>query len=190
MDIDPRDTLKLTEVESSLWAEAQVGNEPRRGLSVQTISSLETSGRWCFIDGSWKDKDLMLGQGWYSTLPGFDGLLEARNVRACLSPLHSEIEALIWAMECMTNLRQVQVTFATYCSQLIKMVSEPEEWLAFESYLEDIKLLKGSFLNSDIVYVPRTANLRADSLARSAHKQLYFVVHMDAELPIWFTEST
>uniref|UniRef100_A0A0D3EEV0 RNase H type-1 domain-containing protein n=1 Tax=Brassica oleracea var. oleracea TaxID=109376 RepID=A0A0D3EEV0_BRAOL len=92
-------------------------------------------------------------------------------------------------MKCMKNLRQFQVTFATDCSQLVKMVSEPEEWPAFESYLEDIKLLKGSFLNSDIVHVPRTANLRADSLARSARKQSSFVVHMDAELPIWFTES-
>ncbi|KAL0663518.1 hypothetical protein Bca4012_100355 [Brassica carinata] len=69
------------------------------------------------------------------------------------------------------------------------MVSEPEEWLAFESYLEDINLLRRSFFNSDIVHVSRTENLRADSLARSARKQLYFVVHMDVELPIWFTES-
>ena len=81
-------------------------------------------------------------------------------------------------------------TFATDCSQLVKMVSEPKEWPAFENYLEDIKLLKGSFLNSDIVHVPRTANFRTDSLARSARKQTSFVVHMDAELPIWFTEST
>ena len=71
--------------------------------------------------------DLFSGQGWYSTLSGFDGLLGARNVRACLSPLHSEVEALIWAMECMRNLRQFQVTFATDYSQLVKMVSEPEE---------------------------------------------------------------
>ena len=114
----------------------------------------------------------------------------ARNARASLSPLHSEVEALIWAMECMKNLRQSQVTFATDCSQLVKMVSEPEEWPAFESYLEDIKLLKGSFLHSEIVHVPRTENIRADSLARSARKQTSFVVHMDVELPIWFTEST
>nr|VDD30508.1 unnamed protein product [Brassica oleracea] len=40
-------------------------------------------------------------------------------------------------MECMKNLRQFQVTFATDCSQLVKMVSEPEEWPAFASYLED-----------------------------------------------------
>ena len=156
---------------------------------MQTRIPLVTSGRWCFIDGSWKDKELFSGQSWYSTLPGFDGLLGARNVRACLSPLHSEVEALIWAMECMKNLRQFQVTFATDCSQLVKMVSEPEEWPAFESYLKDIKFLQGSFFNSDIVHVPRTENQRADNLARSARKQLSFVVHMDAELPFWFTES-
>ena len=69
------------------------------------------------------------------------------------------------------------------------MVSEPEELPAFENYLEDIKLLRRSFLNSDIVHVPRPENLRADSLARSDRKQPSFIVHMDAELPIWFTKS-
>ena len=157
---------------------------------VTQNSSIQTNtGRWCFIDGSWKDKDVFSGQGWFSTLPGFDGLLGARNVCACLSPLHSEVEALIWAMECMRNLRQFQVTFATDCSQLVKMVSEPEEWPAFGAYLEDIKLLRRSFHNSDIVHVPRTANQKADSLARSARHQPSFVVHMDAEFPSWFTES-
>ena len=71
----------------------------------------------------------------------------------------------------------------------MKIVSEPEE-PAFESYLEDIKLLKRSFLNLDIVHVPWTENLRMDSLARSVRNQLSFVVHMDAELSIWFTELT
>ena len=128
------------------------------------------------------------GQRWYSALPGFDGLLGVRNVRACLSSLHSEVEALIWAMECMKKLRQFQVTFATDCSQLVKIVLEPEELPAFESYPEDIKLLRRSFHNSDIIYVSRMENLRADSLARSARKQPSLVVYMDAELPIWFTK--
>ncbi|KAL0649894.1 hypothetical protein Bca4012_092585 [Brassica carinata] len=69
------------------------------------------------------------------------------------------------------------------------MVSEPEEWPAFGAYLEDIKLLRRSFHNSDIVHVPRTANQKADSLARGARHQPSFVVHMDAEFPSWFTES-
>ena len=92
-------------------------------------------------------------------------------------------------MECMRNLRQFQVTFATDCSQLVKMVSEPEEWPAFASYLEDIKVLKESFSRSEIIHVSRTQNTKADSLARSARKQPSFVVHMDQHLPVWFTES-
>ena len=36
LDIDPSDTLQLAELESSLWAEAHVGNDPTRGLLVQT----------------------------------------------------------------------------------------------------------------------------------------------------------
>ncbi|KAG2280107.1 hypothetical protein Bca52824_051327 [Brassica carinata] len=98
------------------------------------------------------------------------------------------MEALIWAMECMRNLHQFQVTFATDCSQLVKMVSEPEEWPAFESY-RDIKLPKTYFTSSTIIHVPRTENQKADSLARCARKQSSFVVHMDAELPVWFAES-
>ena len=189
LDIDPTDTLKIAELESTLWAEAQVAKNQMREHQVQNRSTEPKLGRWCFIDGSWKDKELFSGQGWYSTLPGFDGLLGARYVRACLSPLHSEVDALIWAMECMKNLRQFQVTFATDCSQFVKMVLEPEEWPAFGSYLEDIKLLRRSFFNSDIDHVPRTENLWANSLARNARKQPFFVVHMDAELPIWFTGS-
>ncbi|KAF3599423.1 hypothetical protein F2Q69_00032718 [Brassica cretica] len=32
-------------------------------------------------------------------------------------------------------------------------------------------------------------NSKADSLARSVWKQSSFVVHMDQDLPVWFTES-
>ena len=159
LDIDPRETLKIAELESALWAEAHVSNSQRMVHQVQDRSIPAIPGRWCFTDGSWKDTDIFSGQGWYITLPGFDGLLGARNVMASLSPLHSEAGTLIWAMECMKNSRQFQVTFDTDCSQLVKMVSESEELPAFDSYLEDIKLLKRSFFTSEIVHVPRTENL-------------------------------
>ena len=190
INIDPRETHKLAELESTFWAEAHVIKNQRLVHEVHTRPILANSGRWCFTYGYWKDKDLFSGQGWFSTLPGFDGLLGARNVRACLSPLHSELEALIWTIECMKNLRQFQVMFTTDCSQLVKILSEPKEWLTFESYLEDIKLLRRSFLNSEIIHIPRTANLKADSLAHNTRKQPSFVVHMDQKLPIWFKEST
>ena len=131
-------------------------NEQRnvRHIEVTTLPSI--LGRWCFTDGSWKEYDIFSGKDWFRTLEGFDGLLGARKVRASLSPLHAEMEALLWAIECMRNLRQFQVIFATDCSQLVKMVSEPEEWPSFANYLEDLKALKENFLHSEIIYVPKT----------------------------------
>ena len=146
LDIDPRNTLRLAETESTLWAEAQVLNGDRIVPPVEVTTLTSIPGRWCFTDGSWKENDSYSRQGLLSTLEGFDGLLEARNVRACLSPLHAEIEALIWAMECIRNLRQFQVTFATDCYQLVKMVSKQKEWPSFASYLQDIAILKEGFL--------------------------------------------
>ena len=105
LDIDPRDTLKLAETESTLWVEAHVLKENKRVLPVEPTTFPLIPGRWCFTDGAWKENDTFSGQGWLSTLEGFDGLLGARNVRAYLTPLHAEIEALLWATECMKNLR-------------------------------------------------------------------------------------
>ena len=73
--------------------------------SFEVLSLPSILGRWCLTNGSWKDNEFFAGQGWHSTLEGFDGLMGARNVMASLSPLHSEVEALLWAMECMRNLR-------------------------------------------------------------------------------------
>ena len=183
------DTLKLAETESTLWADAQILNEQRTTLQIVDMILPSIPGRWCFTDGSCKEGDIFSGQGWLNTLEGFDGLLGARNVRASLSPLHAEMEAFRWAMECMRNLRQFQVTFAMDCSQLVKMVSEPEELPAFANYLDDVKTLKESFSRSGIIYVPWTQNSTADRLACSVRKQPSFVVHMDTDHPVWFTES-
>lgn len=77
---------------------------------------------------------------------------------------------MIWAMECMLNLKQFTVTFATDCLQLIKIVSEPKEWSIFASYLEDIKILKRSFNSLTIIHIPRTQNSKTDSLRCKAKK--------------------
>ena len=80
-------------------------NTQWRAPQTRDMTLYVIPGRWCFTDGSCKDKDTFSGQGRYITLEGFDGLLGATNVRASLSPLYSEVEELIWAMECMKNLR-------------------------------------------------------------------------------------
>ena len=78
-------------------------------------------------------------------------------------------------MKCMRNLRQFHVTFATDCSQLVKIVSEPHDWPAFATYLEEIKNLKSSFTHSAIIHISRRHNTTADRLAQSARKQPSFI---------------
>ena len=106
MDMDPMDTIKLAETESILWVEAQILKDQRTTPQIMNTILPSIPGRWCFTDGSWKEGDIFLGQGWFSTLEGFNGLLGARNARASLSPLHAEMKGLLWAMECIRNLRQ------------------------------------------------------------------------------------
>ena len=74
--------------------------------------------------------------------------------------------------------------------KIVKIVSEPEDWSVFVNYFKDIKIMKRSFHSSEFIHIPWTQNSRADSLARSAKKQLSFIIHihMDAELPVWFAE--
>ena len=83
LEIELRDTLKLAETESLLWTEAQNsltwGIDQTR-LSVPAIVPYILS-RWCFTDGLWKNQEIYSGQGWYSTLEGFDGLMGAKNIR-------------------------------------------------------------------------------------------------------------
>ena len=176
LDFDPRNTLKLAETESLLWVEGQVlgTHEAEQIRSADEATLLTIPSRWCFIEGSWKAHEIFPGQEWYSRLSCFDGLMGARNTRFSHSLLHLEVEALIWRIECIRNLKQFNVIFATYCSQLAKMVSELEEWLVFASYLEDIKTLKGSF-NSSVIHIPQTQNSWTKSLASSTRKQPSFV---------------
>lgn len=53
-----------------------------------------------------------------------------------------------------------------------KMISEREEWLVYVSYLEDIKIMKWSFQNSEIIHIPRTHSLIVDNLTCKSRKHL------------------
>ena len=48
LDVDPRDTLKLAETESTLWAEAQDLNVQRASQQVEVWNLPTIPGRWVF----------------------------------------------------------------------------------------------------------------------------------------------
>ena len=63
IDVDPRDTLKLAETDSLLWADAQafVKDGAPNVQQMEATNLPLIPGRWCFTDGSWKAQDLFSG---------------------------------------------------------------------------------------------------------------------------------
>ncbi|XP_013709134.2 uncharacterized protein LOC125594011 [Brassica napus] len=58
----------------------QLMKDQKMGAETQDTIPQSITGRWCFTDGSWKEEDMFSGQGWFSTLPGFEGLMGATNI--------------------------------------------------------------------------------------------------------------
>lgn len=73
-------------MEATLWNEAHLIITQHVNHFRESTTLPQISGQWSFTDGSWKEGETYLGQGRYSTLESFDGLMGARNTRASLSP--------------------------------------------------------------------------------------------------------
>ncbi|KAF2556207.1 hypothetical protein F2Q68_00014902 [Brassica cretica] len=88
-----------------------------------------------------------------------------RNFIRRESALHSEVEALRWAMENMLQLSTCQ-SFGTDCKELFAMIKDPHAWPSFATELERIETLQICFPDFNIIYVPRERNQTSDFLAR------------------------
>ncbi|XP_010424608.1 PREDICTED: uncharacterized protein LOC104709742 [Camelina sativa] len=185
----PEEIVRVAEGKAVAWQQAQIEDDLVTSPTFPVVSELPVrvptvslpsvfSGYRCFIAGSWKAGDLYAGAGWcctsiQTTLP----FLGAKNFRRSLSPLHTEVEAFLWAMRCMIGHDFREVAFYTDCSDLVKMVSSPSDWQAFLAYLDDIKTDREEFSSFSLSLIPRNANLRADFLARqvctSPHQVLF-----------------
>ncbi|XP_010431244.1 PREDICTED: uncharacterized protein LOC104715548 [Camelina sativa] len=145
LDSNPLAILRLAEDEAKAWTLAQTQNMvlPSDTTTAAVLCGSDRVGvPWsltsymCFVDGSWKATDCYAGRGWFCTSPWGEGpTMGAANIYRSPSPLHAEIEALVWAMRCMIGADNQSVVFLTDCSDLVKMVSSPSEWPAFTPYL-------------------------------------------------------
>ncbi|KAG7532416.1 Endonuclease/exonuclease/phosphatase superfamily [Arabidopsis thaliana x Arabidopsis arenosa] len=186
---DPLEVLRLAEKEAQLWQSAQSelhnGNHGHVELVTQSRvgdASLDSnySGYHCFVDGSWKESDKFSGTGWFCTSSnGEPPTMGAANLRRSLSPLHTEVEALLWAMKCMIGAYNQEVAFFTDCSDLVKMVSSPTEWPAFSVYLEEFQSDKEEFSTFSLSLISRSANVKADNLARKVRTEPLHITYVN-----------
>ncbi|CAA7034401.1 unnamed protein product [Microthlaspi erraticum] len=62
------------------------------------------------------------------------------------------------------------MVFQTDCSDVVKMVSKPEEWPAFSTLFDEVDRCKRRFTSFNIMHIPRTNNTKADKLARTLNE--------------------
>ncbi|KAF3580688.1 hypothetical protein DY000_02030979 [Brassica cretica] len=94
-------------------------------------------------------------------------LMGTQNYPHQESALHSEVEALRWAMESMFQHSTYQ-SFGTGCKNLITIIKEPHALPNFSIELERIDILQICFSDFKIVHIPRAQNQISDSLVRTA----------------------
>ena len=68
-------------------------------------------------------------------------------------------------------------------SELVDMIANPFDWPAFASELVSFRLLRDGFLEFRITRIPKTRNLRADSLAKEARCNSTLFSHIDQIQP-------
>ena len=130
------------------------------------------------IDGLWTCTSRFSGCGsvWMDNL-GKVQLMGTRNYIRRESALHSELEALRWAMKNMLQHSTCQ-NFGTDCKDLIVMIKKPHVWPSFATELERIETMQICFPNFKITHIPRAHNQISDSLARTVrafHREFYFI---------------
>ena len=120
------------------------------------------------IDGSWTSTAQFSGYEWVwlDSLRKVQ-LMATQNYIPRESALHSEMEALRWAMESMLQHCQ---NFRTDCKDLIAMINRDSQDL---------------FPDFTIAHIQRAQNQISDFLAmtvRSFHRFLYFI---GCSIPVW-----
>ena len=142
-------------------------------------------GNICLLDGSWTLSANFSGCGW-TWMDSSENiqLMGTKNFPRRESALHSEVEALRWAMESMLQHSTCQ-SFGTDYKELIAMVKDPQAWPSFSTELERIETLQICFPEFNIIHVPQAHNQIADFLAKTArsfHRELHFV---GCSIPVW-----
>ncbi|XP_024010239.1 LOW QUALITY PROTEIN: uncharacterized protein LOC112085271 [Eutrema salsugineum] len=189
VDEQPPDILDHAKAEEEAW---RLANEEESGTSSPgptptptNTSTSEMSG--CFIDGSWLDSAGISGLGWIVAANRNISLVGLRGIDRSLSPLHAELDSLLWAMKCVLSSHVTSEVFYTDCLDLISMTANPSDWPTFAAELEDFRSLSSCFSSFRLAHIPRSCNVRADLLAKAARARGVRFSHVSVAAPAWLS---
>ena len=131
IDRDPLELVRYAESECQAWFNAnEIVPSAPQAFNIEEPQVLNL-GNICMIDGSWTSMAQFSGYGWVwlDSLRKVQ-LMETQNQVRRETALHSEVEALRWAMERMLQYSTCQ-SFGTDCKDLIAMINELHAWPSF-----------------------------------------------------------
>ncbi|CAA7031305.1 unnamed protein product [Microthlaspi erraticum] len=164
IDRDPLGTVRHAEAECRAWHQANT-KAPQPSTAGTQARRLRDV---CIVDGSWHQDQTLSGYGWiWLDSEGNQRLLGLHNQPRRISPLHTELEALLWAMQCVAQHSNAQA-FGTDCQDVIKMIEKPEDWPKFSTELQEFSRLQSLFSHFSLSFLPRSFVTKADHLARQA----------------------
>ncbi|XP_010513025.1 PREDICTED: uncharacterized protein LOC104788966 [Camelina sativa] len=191
-DVSPADTGNLAAAEALAWRVAQMVESFKESDEEQSDVSEEEEEPLgairCQIDASWDEKDGFAGLGF--VLQSAEKIFGLQGINRHLSVLHSELEALIWAMESAILQGLNSVHFETDCVTIIKIIEEIDEWPSFATELDRFSELRAKFFIFSISYIPRTINVCADRLAKAGRARGAIFSHVNLRVPEWLTLET
>ncbi|XP_013700247.2 uncharacterized protein LOC106404032 [Brassica napus] len=177
--------VRYAESECQAWfnANERIPDNPRE-LHNEELQAISLDNI-CMVDGPWTSMAQFSGCGWvWKDSLGQTQLMGMRNLSRRETSLHSEVEALRWAMESMLLHSSCQ-RFGTDCKDLIAMIREPQAWPSFATELEAIKTLQLCFPEFKISHIPRAQNGISDSLAKSARSFYRKLCYIGCSIPVW-----
>ena len=135
--------------------------------SARTLTEVPTF--ICRVDGSWKNDETTSGVGWILQLQdGSIDILGLHGSHKKLSPLHTELKSLVWALKCLSCHQLYCNCFVTDSQELVKMIDTPDDWPSFATELNEFKTLWGFYQDGEVVYKDRSSNTKGDFLSRKA----------------------
>ena len=162
IDRDPLELVRYAESECQAWFDANEVVQPVVQDNNPEVSQVISLGNICLLDGSWTSSAHFSGCGWvWMDSARNVQLMGTRNFTRRKSALHSDVEALRWAMENMLQHSTCQ-SFGTDCKELITMIKDPQAWPSFATELERIETLQICFTDLNIIHVLRARNKISD----------------------------
>ncbi|KAG7589247.1 Ribonuclease H-like superfamily [Arabidopsis suecica] len=184
----PQETVDLATQEEEAWRRANRREDPQpeRNPIVQ-VTPIPADRPVCFIDGSWHGEEARSGHGWIVSWDGRRMHLGLKGLRRSLSPLHAELETLLWTMKCLLAIPLTSILILTDCSDLIEMTSSPDDWPTFATEMRDFVYYMELFSSFNIKYIPRSGNTFADHLAKCARARWFCFSHVSSTVPDWLS---